>query len=34
VPGLTFLGTPWLVDMTSGNLLGVERDANAIARRW
>jgi putative flavoprotein involved in K+ transport len=34
VPGLTFLGPPWLVDMTSGNLLGVERDANAIARRW
>ena len=34
VPGLTFLGTPWLVGMTSGNLLGVERDANAIAATW
>lgn len=34
VPGLTFLGTPWLVDMTSGNLLGVERDALEIARGW
>jgi hypothetical protein len=34
VPGLTFLGTPWLVDMTSGNLLGVERDAKVIAATW
>ena len=34
VPGLSFLGTPWLVDMTSGNLLGVERDANQIAATW
>jgi len=34
VPGLTFLGTPYLVDMTSGNLLGVERDALEIAKGW
>ena len=34
VPGLSFLGTPWLVDMLSGNLLGVERDANEIAAAW
>ncbi|HET7030286.1 MAG TPA: NAD(P)-binding domain-containing protein [Candidatus Limnocylindrales bacterium] len=34
VPGLRFLGTPWLVDMTSGNLLGVVRDAEGLAARW
>jgi putative flavoprotein involved in K+ transport len=34
VPGLTFLGTPWLVDMTSGNLLGLTRDAEQLAARW
>jgi putative flavoprotein involved in K+ transport len=34
VPGLTFLGTPWLVDMTSGNLLGLVRDAEELATRW
>jgi putative flavoprotein involved in K+ transport len=34
VPGLSFLGTPWLVDMLSGNLLGVERDANLLAAGW
>jgi putative flavoprotein involved in K+ transport len=27
VPGLAFIGTPWLVDMASANLVGVERDA-------
>lgn len=34
IPGLSFLGTPWLVDMLSGNLLGVERDATGLAARW
>jgi len=34
VPGLTFIGTPWMVDMGSGNLVGLARDAEALATRW
>jgi len=34
VPGLAFLGTPWMVDMGSGSLVGVERDAEALAVQW
>jgi len=34
VPGLSFIGSPWLVDMTSANLIGLERDAEALAARW
>ena len=34
IPGLAFIGTPWLVDMGSANLIGVERDARALAERW
>jgi putative flavoprotein involved in K+ transport len=30
VPGLTFIGTPWLVDMGSANLVAIERDAIAL----
>lgn len=30
VPGLTFIGTPWLVDMGSANLVGLGRDAEAL----
>jgi len=33
VPGLAFLGTPWLVDMGSANLVGVARDAEALVER-
>lgn len=33
VPGLSFIGTPWLVDMGSANLVGLERDAEALAER-
>lgn len=33
VPGLFFIGTPWLVDMGSANLIGLVRDAEALARR-
>jgi putative flavoprotein involved in K+ transport len=33
-PGLSFLGTPWLVDMASANLVGIARDAEALAERW
>ena len=33
VEGLWFLGTPWLVDMGSASLVGVARDAEAIAAR-
>jgi putative flavoprotein involved in K+ transport len=32
VPGLSFLGTPWLVDMGSANLVGIARDAEALLR--
>jgi putative flavoprotein involved in K+ transport len=31
IPGLGFLGTPWMVDMGSANLVAVERDAEALA---
>lgn len=31
VPGLTFIGTPWLVDMGSANLIGLVRDGEALA---
>lgn len=31
VPGLSFIGTPWLVDMGSANLIGLVRDAEALA---
>jgi putative flavoprotein involved in K+ transport len=34
VPGLSFIGTPWLVDMGSANLVGVARDAEALAATW
>ncbi len=34
VDGLSFIGTPWLVDMGSANLVGLVRDAAAIAARW
>lgn len=34
VPGLSFIGTPWLVDMGSANLVGVERDAQALVAAW
>jgi putative flavoprotein involved in K+ transport len=34
VPGLTFIGLPWQVDMASANLAGVARDAEALAARW
>lgn len=34
VEGLTFIGTPWLVDMGSANLVGLVRDAEALAARW
>jgi putative flavoprotein involved in K+ transport len=33
VPGLGFIGTPWLVDMGSANLVGVARDAEALVAR-
>jgi putative flavoprotein involved in K+ transport len=34
VDGLAFIGTPWLVDMGSANLIGLVRDAEAIAATW
>lgn len=34
IPGLSFIGTPWMVDMGSANLVGVERDAEALAATW
>jgi putative flavoprotein involved in K+ transport len=33
-PGLSFIGTPWLVDMGSANLVGVERDARSLVDAW
>jgi putative flavoprotein involved in K+ transport len=33
VPGLAFIGTPWLVDLGSANLVGVARDAEALVAR-
>jgi len=32
--GLSFIGTPWQVDLGSANLIGLVRDAEAIAARW
>ncbi|HUG31215.1 MAG TPA: NAD(P)-binding domain-containing protein [Candidatus Limnocylindria bacterium] len=34
VDGLTFIGQPWMVDMVSANLVGLVRDAEALAARW
>jgi putative flavoprotein involved in K+ transport len=34
VPGLSFIGLPWMVDMASANLVGLVRDAEALAARW
>lgn len=34
VPGLSFIGTPWLVDMGSANLVGLVRDAEGLAAHW
>lgn len=34
VDGLTFIGQPWMVDMASANLVGLVRDAEALAARW
>lgn len=34
VPGLSFIGTPWLFDMGSANLVGLVRDAEALASDW
>jgi len=34
VDGLTFIGTPWLVDMGSASHVGLTRDAAALAARW
>ncbi len=34
VDGLTFIGTPWLVDMGSANLVGLIRDAESLTARW
>ena len=33
VAGLAFIGTPWLADMGSANLVGVARDAEALVQR-
>jgi putative flavoprotein involved in K+ transport len=33
VPGLAFIGTPWMVDMGSANLVAVERDATTLVDR-
>jgi putative flavoprotein involved in K+ transport len=34
VPGLSFIGTPWLVDMGSANLIALVRDGEALAATW
>jgi putative flavoprotein involved in K+ transport len=34
IPGLTFIGLPWMYDMGSANLVGVARDAQHLARLW
>jgi putative flavoprotein involved in K+ transport len=34
IDGLTFLGTPWLVDLASANLVGLVRDAEGLASHW
>lgn len=33
-PGISFIGTPWLVDMGSANLVGLVRDAEGLAASW
>jgi putative flavoprotein involved in K+ transport len=33
VPGLSFIGTPWLLDMGSANLIAVARDAETLVER-
>jgi len=33
LPGLAFIGTPWLVDMGSANLIGLVRDAEDLVSR-
>ena len=34
IPGLSFIGLPWLVDMGSANLVGLVRDAEALVASW
>jgi putative flavoprotein involved in K+ transport len=34
VPGLTFIGLPWMYDMGSANLVGLVRDAEHLATLW
>lgn len=34
VDGLSFIGTPWLVDMGSANHIGLARDAEMLAAAW
>lgn len=34
VKGLSFIGLPWQVDMGSANLIGLVRDAEALAATW
>ena len=34
IPGLTFIGLPWMHDMGSANLVGLARDAEVLAARW
>jgi putative flavoprotein involved in K+ transport len=34
VPGLSFIGLPWMHDMGSANLVGLARDAEYLARLW
>jgi putative flavoprotein involved in K+ transport len=34
IPGLSFIGLPWLVDMGSANLVGLVRDAEALVAGW
>jgi putative flavoprotein involved in K+ transport len=34
IPGISFIGLPWSVDMGSANLIGLVRDAEALAARW
>jgi len=34
LPGLTFIGLPWMIDMGSANLVALVRDAERLAARW
>jgi putative flavoprotein involved in K+ transport len=34
IPGLAFIGLPWMVDMGSANLVAVVRDAEQLAASW